>query len=452
MSPTRSHRQRRALAAAGTLSLAVLLVALMLRVLAPTSADAATQNDATVVVQFDDSARVARAITFTDPISGLRGLALSGLDVVTASFSFGDAVCSIEGVGCPATNCFCNTSYWGYSYWDGAAWVGYSVGAGSSVISQTGAVEGWRWGEFGSTTEPFTPTQQALDALTWLHAQQTLTGSFGSLAASVESQIAFGANREDAADVRRAPGGTSLESFVALGGGQYSRAAAGAAGKIAAAGTASAACLPAGAVLPSFHYSNTLGAYSDSAGANAWALLGALAVSDTVPAAAMPSLLAQQLDSGAWEWSPGFGDDTNTTALALQALVAAGTPVSATSVISALAWLEEVQSADGGFPYAAGAGAQSDVNSTAYVMQALWAAAENPGAARWTQSGGSNPLNYLQTMQLPNGAFEWQPGSGANQLATQQAIPALLGRPQPMAVSQPEICPAAFLSIAATAE
>jgi len=111
-----------------------------------TPAGATVHQQAQVVVQVDAQAQLVRAITFTEAISGLKALELTGLEVVTHSYSFGDAVCSIAGVGCPAEDCFCSANYWSYWYWEGGAWQGYPVGAGNSVISQTGAVEGWRWG------------------------------------------------------------------------------------------------------------------------------------------------------------------------------------------------------------------------------------------------------------------------------------------------------------------
>ncbi|HXF60031.1 MAG TPA: hypothetical protein VNK95_00360, partial [Caldilineaceae bacterium] len=102
---------------------------------------APTQEDKHVylVVQFDQQARIVRHVQFADVISGLAALQLSGLEVVSRETAFGPAVCSIEGVGCPASDCFCGGDrFWNYSYWDGAGWQSYSVGAGSSVISQTG--------------------------------------------------------------------------------------------------------------------------------------------------------------------------------------------------------------------------------------------------------------------------------------------------------------------------
>jgi hypothetical protein len=50
-------------------------------------------------------------------------------------------------------------------------------------------------------------------------------------------------------------------------------------------------------------------------------------------------------------------------------------------------------------------------------------------------------------MQLEDGSFEWQPGFGSNLLATQQAIPALLGRSFPFELAPAETCPAVFLPL-----
>ncbi len=112
---------------------ATLALCLLVALLFGSSLVAKAQEDkqGDVIVQFDDHAQVVRSFTFTGEISGLDALTLSGLDVVTTSTSFGPAVCSIAGVGCPAADCFCSTTkYWAYNYWDGAAWQGYPVGAG----------------------------------------------------------------------------------------------------------------------------------------------------------------------------------------------------------------------------------------------------------------------------------------------------------------------------------
>lgn len=111
----------------------------------------------------------------------------------------------------------------------------------------------------------------------------------------------------------------------------------------------------------------------------------------------------------------------------MQALIAAGEPVTATEVVSGLAYLKQAQQPDGGFAYDLTSGGGSDANSTAYAIQALVAAGEDPAGEAW-RVGGVLPVAYLLSLQLPDGSFEWQKDLGSNLFATQQAIPALLQR------------------------
>ncbi len=409
-----------------------------------------TQANATaqVIVQFDDHAHVARAVTFKAPVSGFVALLQSGLDVVYTDTGSGPLVCAIEGVGCPASDCFCDaTRYWGYSYWDGGVWHSYAVGAGSSLITQTGAVEGWRWGEFGDAQVAVTQTVAALSGLDWLAARQVITdGGYGSARDSVETLLAIGANHLDGSAWRASTSAPSLAGYLAAYGAAYSRTGVGAAGKLAVALSGAETCLPALTVTPQAVFSPTLGAYSGDTGQNSFAILGALALSETVPAAALNSLRSAAQSDGAWEWSPGWGVDANATGLAIQALIAAGDFPTSTLVTKALTWLGTAQNDDGGFPYSPGPGATSDANSTAYVIQALLAAGEDPNGTAWTRNG-KTPITYLLDRQLPDGSFEWQAGEGSNLLATQQAIPALLGRAYPLSRQTLATCPVLHLPL-----
>ena len=72
------------------------------------------------------------------------------------------------------------------------------------------------------------------------------------------------------------------------------------------------------------------GRFSTDNGFNAWGILGTVALSETVPVDGRWTLVAAILPRGGWEWQAGFGPDSNTTALVIQALVAAGEPVTAT--------------------------------------------------------------------------------------------------------------------------
>lgn len=409
------------------------------------------QKQATVIVQTNNHQQFVREISFTGTISGLKALDLSGLDVITASTSFGPAVCSIAGVGCPAQDCFCNPAkFWSYSFWDGSSWQSYPVGAGSSIISTTGAIEGWYWAEFGSTATPAPVGTAAIAALNWLHARQVITdGSYGGAALTVESLLAIGANGLAAGQWRAAPDTASIEGAMISRAASYSRGGPAAAGKLAVALAASQACEPVGVLHPSDYFSPTLGAYSVQSGPQAWALLGVISAGETLPVTAVAAMRQQALANGGWEWGPGWGADTNATALAIQALVAVGEPISATSIISGLAFLKSTQNVDGGFPYAPASGQQpspSDANSTAYVVQALIAAGEDPTGAAWTVMG-QTPISYLLGLQLPDGSFEWQEGKGSNLLATQQAAPALLGQANPVHTGGTQACPTQFLPL-----
>lgn len=401
-------------------------------------------KSADVIVQLGDSETIIRPIEFSGEISGLEALELSGLDVVTTTTGFGSAVCSIEGVGCPADDCFCQTEYWGYNHWDGEEWLGYMVGAGTSVISQTGAVEGWIWGEFGDVLSPATNAQAAQDALTWIRSTQVITdGGFGTISVSTEAAMAIGANRENASDWR-VTDPSSMESSTLAGyllsyGPPYALEDAAASGKVTTGSASTNMCMPVGLASPATYYDASVGAYSEHNGFNAWAILGALAADEDVPPTAVQTLIDTQMPNGGWEWMETFGTDTNTTSLAIQAIVGAGRSISSTEVISGLAFLKSAQNDDGGFTYdpVSTFGAESDANSTAYSIQAIWAAGQNPMDPDWMSSddstaNDSTPIDFLLSLQLPDGGFEWQPDSGTNVSSTQQAIPALLGRPFPM--------------------
>ena len=384
-----------------------------------------------------------RWVDFTEPISGLAALEQSGLDITVADTSFGPAVCAIEGVGCPADNCFCDANrYWAYSYADGADWQSYPVGASQSVISTTGAIEGWFWGGAEDRPAPAAQAMAAASALEWLRSQQDpAAGGFGdSVGGAVEVMMALGANDESMASWLPPAGKRTLADFVRGRATRFSRQGVGEASKLAVATVAAGGCRTQRSLQPSAYFSPTLGAYANDNGFNAWGILGAAALGEAIPASASAQLASQLQPDGGWEWQAGFGTDVNTTALAVQALVAAGYPVTATEIVSGLAYLKRGQQADGGFVYDAAKPEQgSDANSTAYAVQAILAAGQDPNGEAWAVDGVT-PIAYLLSMQLPDGSFEWQPGTGANLLATAQAVPALLGRSYPLASGKLESC------------
>lgn len=400
----------------------------------------ATPYTATIVVQADGGLLV-RPITFTDAISGLAALQASGLDVTVADTSFGRAVCAIAGTGCPADDCFCGGDlFWNYSAWDDEAWASYATGASTSILTQTGAIEGWRWGVYtGTAASPLGIVDAVPAALEWLHAQQSpINGGYSSMGGAAETLFAIGANGIAARDWQT-PAGRSLETYVRTQQTRFARHDVAGAGKLAVGLAAADACWNGRSRLPKAWYDETAGGYAADSGFNAWGILGTLALSETVPVTAVETLRTSLLPVGGWEWMAGFGADSNTTALVIETLIAAGEPVSATEIVSGLAYLKQAQQPDGGFAYDLASGGGSDANSTAYAVQALAAAGEDPAGEAWSVEGVT-PIGYLLGLQLPDGSFEWQKDTGSNLYATQQAIPALLQRPYPIAVKPVEKC------------
>ncbi len=108
-----------------------------------------------LVIQYSPDDYQTQKIFVHAPVSGFEALKSTGLNLDIKDFGDGSfAVCGIEGVGCPADDCFCEEEkFWNYEYWDGEEWQSYQVGAADSSI-EGGAIEGWRWGEFESDELP----------------------------------------------------------------------------------------------------------------------------------------------------------------------------------------------------------------------------------------------------------------------------------------------------------
>lgn len=171
-------------------------------------------------------------------------------------------------------------------------------------------------------------------------------------------------------------------------------------------------------------------------------ILGVLALASVqrpLPEGAVAAIQDAQQEKGAWAWdgSAGTDADTNTTAFAVQALVAAGEPADSTAVTGAMDYYRSIQNADGGWPYQSPSsfGTDTDANSTALTIQALIAAGQDRAA--WTTSEDGDPIATLEAFQNESGAFAWQAAvPDDNLLATVQSLPALAGKAFPLATMQ----------------
>ena len=98
----------------------------------------------------------------------------------------------------------------------------------------------------------------------------------------------------------------------------------------------------------------------------------------------------------------------------------------------ALAFLHDAQLPDGGFPENRAAKAESNVASTAWGVQGIWAAGGDPETWRTGGGGASEePLDYMESLQQPDGHV---PGRRPRQLGiwmTAYVLPAFAGRPAP---------------------
>jgi prenyltransferase beta subunit len=184
--------------------------------------------------------------------------------------------------------------------------------------------------------------------------------------------------------------------------------------------------------------SGKIGGEMDNLVSHSLAVLALSSAQRPIPAAAVDYLKAAQQENGGWAWdgSTATASDTNTTAFAVQALVAAGESAEADPIVRAMSYYEGIQNADGGWPYQSPSdyGTSTDANSTAVTIQAILAAGQDPTGAEWTTAEGNTSLAALERLQNESGAFAWQEAMpDDNLLATVQALPAIAGKAFPLA-------------------
>ncbi len=276
------------------------------------------------------------------------------------------------------------------------------------------------------------------DGLAWLKTQQQPDGGFtngfsegSDLGTTCDVILAIAANGEDASTWASDDGNSPLDYL-------YGQVAAGAVDTIGLRAKTVMATLATGQDPAAFAgrdliaeldaaYDEGSGRYGETVFDHALVMLALLNAGQPVPDGAAQHLLDSRGEDGAWTL---FGDadsvsDTNTSAMAVQALLATGHQG---ETADAFAYLHGVQNDDGGFPYQnpSDYGTDTDANSTAIVLQALLAA-EEP-LDDWAPEG-SSPLDALTALHdSDSGGFLWQAAvPGPNVLATAQAIPALAG-------------------------
>jgi hypothetical protein len=273
-------------------------------------------------------------------------------------------------------------------------------------------------------------------AAAWLLAKQESDGGFGTgfskgsdIGATADAVLALVAAGKNVASVKNSAGRSPIDYFAlqfrlrkAINAGQYVKMAL----ALKAAGLdarnfnrvdLTKAILAA--------YNAKTGVIGDNVYTHALAMLALARNGVAVPAMATEKLLALQATNGGWAFAGGQDADVDTTALAVQALLATGQTANAGAVRKALGYLRSLQNADGGFPYQVPSqfGTETNANSTALVAQAMLAAGIQPES--WAAAQG-NPLSALVKLQQPSGALSYQLSlADENVLATAGAVPAL---------------------------
>ena len=155
--------------------------------------------------------------------------------------------------------------------------------------------------------------------------------------------------------------------------------------------------------------------------ATIWTILALRQAGEPAPSVLVQALLKAQRPSGGWPWLAGGAADSNDTAVAMQALRAAG--VRGRPVERGVVFLRRHQNPDGGFELTQGRG--SDTQSTAWAIQALIAAGASPGPPAF---------RYLQRMRRPDGSYRYNARYVTTPLwVTAQVLPALARKPFPLA-------------------
>jgi energy-coupling factor transport system substrate-specific component len=136
----------------------------------------------------------------------------------------------------------------------------------------------------------------------------------------------------------------------------------------------------------------------------------------------------QNSDGGFSFGEHGSPSDVDDTGAALQALAAAGAR-NAHILGAAADYLIRSQNLDGGFPQQYGS--ESNAQSTAWAIQGLIAAGQHPSTVR--RRGSRTPTGYLESLLAPGGSIRYsRTGAQAPVWVTAQALIALAGKTFPV--------------------
>jgi hypothetical protein len=219
-------------------------------------------------------------------------------------------------------------------------------------------------------------------ALDYLHTQQNADGGFGS-GFSPDSSLGSTVDAVLAITAASASSGGDLAAFDQGGNTPLSYLAANAASAATGGDLAKLilAAIAAGQNPREFggvdsvakleamiDAGGKIGGEADTFVAHTFAVLALASAQRPVPAASVDYIKDAQQEGGAWAWdgSADTAADTNSTAFAVQALIAAGEATDSDAVSNALTYYKGIQNANGGWPYQSPSdfGTDTDANSS----------------------------------------------------------------------------------------
>ncbi len=432
------NRRSRA-AALAALSLALCL-SLLAGLATPTARGQAPAGHADIVVDLGDGRMQVARVPVVSGTTGLSALEASGLDLELS----GGAVCSIEGIGCPADNCFCacqsgeDCRFWGFHLGqpDGD-WQAAEVGAGDQPLAP-GQVHGWVWGRPAPAPAPAN-LRASLLATRWLLGFQEPSGGLADHVGFTAEAIFAARSAGIPLEAIRSEGDRSLVDYLAGAAGGYAETSAAAAGK-ALAGAVAANLDPrdvGGVNLVAqvqARYDAGSGWYGPTIWDQSWCILGLAAAGETIPDTARDALLGATSPAGGWGGIPAAETpDVDSSAMALQALAAAGLDAEHPDIDNALEWLASMRVWEG-FAHDSPDG-PANLNATGLALQALFSLGLDPSDRRWTGNFHyPSALEVLTETQQPDGRLQFgdEPSDVPDLLGTLQSVPGLTGRGLPI--------------------
>jgi len=148
--------------------LILLITALLVLMLFSTAAFAqGGDKNVALVIQFPDRV-YTEIVTVPSDATTDAVLEAATIPVGMAAYSWGTALCNIDGIGNPVDNCFADPDhFWAYFHLsaDGATWESSQVGVGGYTPADR-AVEGFAWSGFDANYNPtVTPPVKTYDEI-----------------------------------------------------------------------------------------------------------------------------------------------------------------------------------------------------------------------------------------------------------------------------------------------